>query len=148
MHVNGRLHTPAALPRGGWAPEPIWTLWSRENVVAVGNLTPALQPVAPRYTEWVIPAHKLFTNYKTEILQLEVELFILVVTEPLSVTSPLPLELSLIPDTATTYQECCFHVTCWYALPQLSTQPHKTYKNTNHVIYSLISANCEDVFLY
>jgi hypothetical protein len=31
----------------GWAPEQVWTLWSREkSLVPAGNQTPAIQPIA------------------------------------------------------------------------------------------------------
>jgi hypothetical protein len=54
--VSGQLYAPAALPPGeeppvpigyeaGWAPEPVWTLWSREKSIApAGDWTPAAQP--------------------------------------------------------------------------------------------------------
>jgi hypothetical protein len=63
MEVSGQLHTPAALLLGkehpvpigyeaGCAPEPVWTLWSREKSLApAGNRTPAFQPVAHRYAD-------------------------------------------------------------------------------------------------
>jgi hypothetical protein len=65
MQVIGRLHAPAALPRGevaavsieeeaGWTPEPIWTLW-RKNLVLPRIRTPAVQPVARGYTDGAIP---------------------------------------------------------------------------------------------
>jgi hypothetical protein len=62
MEVSGELHALAALSPGkeplitfgyeaGWAPEPAWTLWSREKyLVSAGKLTPAFQPV-PILTE-------------------------------------------------------------------------------------------------
>jgi hypothetical protein len=68
MEASGQLHAPAALPSGkeppvpmeqeaGWAPEPAWTLWSKEKCLSpAGNRTPAVQPVAHRYTDWAIPA--------------------------------------------------------------------------------------------
>jgi hypothetical protein len=64
MEMSGQLHAPAALPLGkeplvpigqeaGWAPEPFWTRWFREKFPApTGNLTPIVQPVAQRYTDW------------------------------------------------------------------------------------------------
>jgi hypothetical protein len=63
MEVNGRLHDPAALlPRkepqvhigyeAGLAPEPVWTLWSREESVApTGNRILAVHPVDRRYKD-------------------------------------------------------------------------------------------------
>jgi hypothetical protein len=39
----------------GWAPEPIWSKWRRGNFAPAGNRTPAVQPVARRYTERAVP---------------------------------------------------------------------------------------------
>jgi hypothetical protein len=53
MQASGQLHASAALPAGkrdpgtywtgGWvAPQPVWTLWSREkSLTPSGNRTPA-----------------------------------------------------------------------------------------------------------
>jgi hypothetical protein len=41
----------------GWVPEPVRTLWSREKSFAPArNRTPAVQPVAHRYTDWAMLA--------------------------------------------------------------------------------------------
>jgi hypothetical protein len=57
MEVSGQLHTPAALPpeeelpapigyEAGWAPEPVWTLWSGEKSLTLAeNRTTAVQPL-------------------------------------------------------------------------------------------------------
>jgi hypothetical protein len=77
-------------------------------------------------------------------------LFILIVTlsHP-AVTSPLH-HLSPVYGTGTTSQLCCLHMTCWYVLSCLSIekQTQELNKSKNRVIYSLISSNCKDVFLY
>jgi hypothetical protein len=39
----------------GWPPRPVWT--GAENLAPTGIRTPTAQPVASRYTDWVIPAH-------------------------------------------------------------------------------------------
>jgi hypothetical protein len=61
--MNGQLHAPAALsPRkqlpvpieqdAGLASESLWTLWSREKLIAsVGNRTLAVQYVVRRYAD-------------------------------------------------------------------------------------------------
>jgi hypothetical protein len=61
MDVIRQLHAQAVLrpekeipvPTGamiGWAPQPVSTLWRREKLFPGGNRTPAIQPVAGRYT--------------------------------------------------------------------------------------------------
>jgi hypothetical protein len=62
------LYDPAALPQGrptsnlrGWAQEPVAPLWRREKFLApTGNVTPAVQPIARRYTDWTIPGRSHF----------------------------------------------------------------------------------------
>jgi hypothetical protein len=69
--VSGQLHAPGALPPGkeppvpigqevGWAPEPVWVTWRRENSWSYRDWKSdlsAIQPVTSRYTYWAIPAH-------------------------------------------------------------------------------------------
>jgi hypothetical protein len=65
MGVGGQRHAPAALPPGKdstvqkarWAPEPVWT--GAETSPPPGFDLRTVQPVASRYTDWAIPAHKL-----------------------------------------------------------------------------------------
>jgi hypothetical protein len=38
----------------GWALEPVWKLWRRENPCTEGNQTRTVQPVARRYTDWAL----------------------------------------------------------------------------------------------
>jgi hypothetical protein len=52
------LYLPVKEPRvhieyeSGWAPEPVWTLWSREkSLVPAENRTPAVLLLARRYTD-------------------------------------------------------------------------------------------------
>jgi hypothetical protein len=62
MELSGQLHAPVALPPGKQPPvrtesevgsEPVWTLWSgQKSLSASGNRTPAVQPLARRYTDW------------------------------------------------------------------------------------------------
>jgi hypothetical protein len=66
MEASGQLHAHAALPprkesrvpsgqEAGWAPDPVWTLWSREKSLSpAGNQTRAVHPVAGCYTYWAI----------------------------------------------------------------------------------------------
>jgi hypothetical protein len=50
---------PPPMPIGyeaRWAPELLWSLWSRENLFApVTNQTPAIQPVAHHYNDMSYP---------------------------------------------------------------------------------------------
>jgi hypothetical protein len=73
--VGGQFHAPAALPswkeppvpigkEAGWAPEPVWATWRRENSGSYRDSKSdpsAVQPVASCYTDCALPApHKLF----------------------------------------------------------------------------------------
>jgi hypothetical protein len=70
MKVNGRLHARAALPRkkststqsiGGWV-DPragLDVVMKGKIFLLPGILTPFIQPVACRYTDWAIPAQFL-----------------------------------------------------------------------------------------
>jgi hypothetical protein len=40
----------------GWAPDLVWTLWRRENLVPPGNRTAATQPITHLYTDWGLSA--------------------------------------------------------------------------------------------
>jgi len=62
MGVNGKHHTPVALPteltpvrivqKDGWDPEPVWT--GTENITTTGIRSSNLWPVASRYTDYEI----------------------------------------------------------------------------------------------
>jgi hypothetical protein len=65
MEASGQLHGSVSLPLGKsplpngqeaeCAPYLIWTLRSKEiSLLPAGIRTPAIQPVTPRYTDWVI----------------------------------------------------------------------------------------------
>ena len=65
MEVGGQRHAPAAFTPGkdpvpivqeaGWAPGPVWT--GAENLAPPPGFDPqTVQPVADRYTDYVIPA--------------------------------------------------------------------------------------------
>jgi hypothetical protein len=69
------IFTPASLYRKGksprypldrWAPEPVWTVWRRENLDPVGNRTRIVHSVDRRYTDWAVPTgwvgHIMFLN--------------------------------------------------------------------------------------
>jgi hypothetical protein len=63
LELSGQLHTPAALPlekeplvttgqETGWAPEPIWMTWRRENSLPYQDLKSdpsVIQPIASWY---------------------------------------------------------------------------------------------------
>jgi hypothetical protein len=66
MKVSGRIHAPATsverksppvliLQEAAWAPEPAWTLWGREKLYPCQESNPAVQSVAPRYTDCAFP---------------------------------------------------------------------------------------------
>jgi hypothetical protein len=54
LYKRGRsFRYPLDSTYGGWAPEPVWALRNRKKISCVsGNRTPAVQPVAHRYTNW------------------------------------------------------------------------------------------------
>jgi hypothetical protein len=75
MEVSGQLRVPIALPpakeppipigfEARWVPQPAWTLWNREKYfLPAGNWTPAVQPIARRYTDLAISAPITFYTY-------------------------------------------------------------------------------------
>jgi hypothetical protein len=71
--VSSQLQAPAALPLGkepqapieyeaGWAPEPVWRTWRRENSWPYrdsNSESSFIQPVTSSYTDCAIPAPKI-----------------------------------------------------------------------------------------
>jgi hypothetical protein len=56
LYSRGKSPQVPTRYEAGWAPEPVWTLWSTEKFAPTGNWTPAVQPVARPYTDLAIPA--------------------------------------------------------------------------------------------
>jgi hypothetical protein len=57
MEVSGQFHAPTALLSGKKLPGTCWTgswVGYAESLARVWNPTPAVQPVARRYTDWAI----------------------------------------------------------------------------------------------
>jgi hypothetical protein len=63
VRLTPRSHYPQGQPpvpigyEAGRAPESVWMLWRKENLVPAGNRTKAVQPVSRRYTDWATPSH-------------------------------------------------------------------------------------------
>jgi hypothetical protein len=63
MKMGGKFHVSAAVfaekeppvhigQEPEWASEPVWIMWLREiSVAPAGNRTPAIHPIACRYTD-------------------------------------------------------------------------------------------------
>jgi len=70
MGVVGQRHVPAALPPGkepvpivqetGWAPGPVWT--GAKIPPTPGFYPQTVQPVAMRYSDYAIPAHRFHST--------------------------------------------------------------------------------------
>jgi hypothetical protein len=67
IRVSVQPHTPAALPpgktlathsTGGWVGPAVGLLWRWKSLLT-GTQPQTVQPVASRYIDWVIPAHKV-----------------------------------------------------------------------------------------
>jgi hypothetical protein len=67
MEVSGNLYAPNTLAlgkqlpvpteqQGGWAPEPVLTLWRKVFSPESNPDSSVVQPVAHRYGGWVIPS--------------------------------------------------------------------------------------------
>ena len=76
MGVGGQCHSPANLPRerdpvpivleAGWALGTVWT--GAENLAPPTGFNPwTIQPIASRYTNYVIPAHHEKCNFFCEM---------------------------------------------------------------------------------
>jgi hypothetical protein len=79
LEVSGQLHAPAVLPQGkeppvpiGWAPEPVWTTWRRQNSCTNRNSNSdpsVLQAVASSLYRLNYPGEKY--NIKMSFLKLQ-----------------------------------------------------------------------------
>ena len=80
MDVNGQLHAPEALRPGErppvstekkarLAPEPVWTLWRRENPVITGESNHSssnVQPLSLSLYRLCYAGHHLSNNWKNK----------------------------------------------------------------------------------
>jgi hypothetical protein len=74
LYTRGNSPSVPIGQEAGWAPEPVWTMWRRENFCPHrdSNFHPSVvQPVASLYTDWATEDYEHFFYYLSRISLLQ-----------------------------------------------------------------------------